>query len=59
MAHEFSPVPAMLSPQSFRYENLDGLADQFLAQISEKLFGLQIDENDPALLIDEDDSIGS
>ena len=49
----------MLSPQSFRYENLDRLANEFLARIPEKLFGLQIDENNPALLIDEDDSVWS
>ena len=59
VAHESSPVTAMFSPQSFRYENLDRLANDFLAQIPEKLFGLQIDENNPALLIDEDDSVWS
>src|SRR5690348_6570422 len=49
----------MFPPEAFRDKNLDGLAQKFLAAIAELFFCLEIHQDNPALLVDNDDAIWS
>ena len=41
VAHEARAVAAVPPPQSLRHQNLDRLAEQFVAAVSKELFRLQ------------------
>src|SRR5438270_14077168 len=49
----------MLSAKAVWYQDLDFLADEFLAVEAEEFFRLRIDQNDLALLIDNDHRVWS
>src|SRR5215510_3071263 len=41
-----------------RCQSVDALAEKLVASVSEQLFGLRVDQRDPALLIGHDDRVG-
>src|SRR5205807_1255917 len=51
-------VPWVLFAKPFRHEDLHPLADQLVAAVTENLFGLGIDQEDPALLVHDDHRVG-
>jgi hypothetical protein len=58
VTHEAGAMAAMAPAHALRDQSLDRLPQQFVAAVSKKSFRLQIDQNDPPLLIDKDDPVG-
>ncbi len=56
-AHKTRAVSAMFSPEPFRYENLDGLVDQFGAIVTEQFFCLGVHHHNAAFLADNHNPI--
>jgi hypothetical protein len=50
-------MPAVFPAEPLRYQNLDGLAHQFLALETEQLFRPGVYEDDSALFIDKNDPV--
>ena len=44
--------------ESFRHQNLNILADEFVTRISEQFFGMRIHQHDAAFMIDKDRAAG-
>ena len=45
--------------ESFGHQEIHGLAQQFVAAVTEQLFDLGVDQNDFAKLVDHDYGVGS
>ncbi len=52
------PQPSVRIAQRLRQQQLDRLAEQFLARVTEQQLGLPIDHHDAALRVDQDEGIG-
>src|SRR5439155_12200546 len=57
-AEKAGAVAGMLAAKTLRDQNLDFLAEELLAGITEQLLGLRVHEHDAAITIDNDDGVG-